>query len=125
MQRVNAPGRAISWLHISGTSFQPKRSRAATAGNSAIKSGLVLNCTDATSSCSMLLTCMSLNNNSSVAFSTSLADVPSAVVAPFTPRTFVANLFLKTCSHGLLVTARQATSTDILVCHDFSCRAGN
>jgi hypothetical protein len=25
----------------------------------------------------------------------------------------------------LLVTARQATSTDILVCHDFSCRAGN
>src|SRR5579859_3609698 len=85
MQDFKPCGTAISWLHISAVSCQP-RCRAASAGYSAFRSGVVVNHTLAISSRSMLLAATSLCSRSDVASRIASGVLALAVVAPRTPR---------------------------------------
>lgn len=84
-----APGRSISTALSNGTCFQPSCSLAATAGNSATRSGLVVNWTAARSSDSIPFCVIIVRSNSPVADITDSLSFASAVVAPRTPRTFM------------------------------------
>src|SRR5258708_12496504 len=76
----------ISWPTSSGTSVQPSL-RAAIAGNSALRSVVVVNQTPAISAGSMALASISRLSSSRVEASISAASSLSTVVAPRMPRT--------------------------------------
>src|ERR1700726_1393387 len=81
-------GTAISWAHRSGTSPQPNR-RAAAAGNSEVRSGVVVNQAAAISSGSSAFSRAICPSNSVVASTIAASLSSSVVVAPRLPRTAI------------------------------------
>ncbi len=83
------PGLLTSMALMRGTRFHPRRSRAATAGNSALRSLVRVKKTAAMSSERMSFAAIILLRSSSVASIISLREFSGTVVAPLTPRTAV------------------------------------
>src|SRR5712692_9908914 len=81
-------GTAISWAQSSGTSPQPKR-RAAAAGNSAVRSGVVVNHAAAMSPGCTAFSRVICASNSVVASTIAVSLSSSVVVAPRIPRTAI------------------------------------
>src|ERR1017187_5795871 len=83
-----APGTAISDAQISGTSWKPIL-RAASAGNSAVRSGVAVNSTLITSSVVSSLRVMTSVTSSAVASSIASRPAESTCTAPRTALTFI------------------------------------
>src|SRR4030081_2674972 len=81
-------GTAISWAHIRGTSSQPNR-LAAAAGNSAVRSGVVVNHAAAISPGCSAFSRAICASNSVVASKIATSLSSSVVVAPRMPRTAI------------------------------------
>src|SRR5207302_2303452 len=81
-------GTPISWAHIKGTSPQPS-CRAAAAGNSDVRSGVVVNQAAAMSSGWIVFSCAIRASNSVVAWMIAASLSSSVVVAPRIPRTAI------------------------------------
>src|SRR6266480_4382806 len=86
-------GTAISWAHSRGTSPQP-RWRAAAAGNSDVRSGVVVNQAAARSPGSNVFSRAISASNSMVASTIAASLSSSVVVAPRIPRTAILSYLL-------------------------------
>src|SRR5688572_26922469 len=104
------PGTSISWPHISAIFVQPNSLRATTAGNSALRSVVVVKLALATSWVEILFVLMISLRSSRVASRIASRVLDSTVVAPRMPRTGIKSIVIPSRSGGQPLTPAGASS---------------